>query len=124
MFARVERGAVRKHVAAVVALDHPDTAAYIAGQASVGDGMDIPGPHPIARPEFRRRRRRTAKPAAHHDARDVLEPEAAALQRFWRREGMPVLHLVRRNIPLRDQQILKAEKPLLVIGTAKIDMRR
>ena len=56
----------------MVALNHAEMPAYIAGQAGMRGGMDIPGAHSIAGLEFRGRDRRTAELAAHHDTLDVI----------------------------------------------------
>src|SRR5215471_14705301 len=59
------RRRIRKHMTAVIALDHADMATYIARQAGMGEGVNIPGAHLVARLELRGRLRIATELAAH-----------------------------------------------------------
>src|SRR6185437_3015361 len=75
------RGAVRKHMAAVDALDDPGVAAGVTRQARMRDRIDVPGANAVADGEHRRRGWVAPEAAAYRDARNVVHGKLAALER-------------------------------------------
>src|SRR5712691_12850503 len=56
LLAGARRIAVGKHVAPADTLDRADMATHVARQTRMPARMHVPGAHPVARPEARRRR--------------------------------------------------------------------
>ena len=66
----------------MIALDHADMAAHIAGEPGVGCRVNILRADAIARLELRVGRCGAPEFAAHHHAFDVIEGELTALEGF------------------------------------------
>lgn len=117
--ALAESGTVRKDVTAAYCLDHASFAAGVTRQTCVRHRVDVFGAHAFPGRELCRCLRRTGVGSARQGVGHVCCGEFA-FERLARTQGMALLDLVGIGEAARDDEVLQAYRPFLVVGARKI----